>query len=273
MYNLSCCLKCGFIFSTTASTEAELELYYQRCGKISNLSPITLKRYDELLDYFESYNKNNKILDFGCGNGYFLEQAKSKGWNVYGMEYDWDANDICKEKGIIMVNSNTTLYSEEFDVIYMSEVIEHLPFPVKYLGLLNNFLRPGGIIYITTPNFNCLLRRLQKSKWNAFHLEHISFFTSKTMKQLLIDSGFSPIIVKTNGITFTRRSKNNRQLNDSDTARASTTETIRELTEEKIILRLMKKIINFFLNLTRLGDTIKCYAIKEQTSGSLKENL
>ncbi len=263
IHNLSYCSICGFVFSTIVPSESELELYYQRCGKINYLSPVTLKRYDELLAYFKSYNRTNKILDFGCGNGYFLERAKSHGWSVYGMEYDWEANDICKEKGITMLNDKTPLHSGEFDVIYMSEVIEHLSFPLKYLRLLNDFLRPGGMIYITTPNFNCFSRRFQKESWNAFHIEHISFFTSKTIKQLLTDTGFSPQTIKTTGISLSPRSKKTMQLKDTETGKKPINETVRELAEEKILFSLIKRIINFFLNLTRLGDTIKCFAIKK----------
>ena len=73
------CLSCGFVFSKKIPTEKELKNHYGGYSR-NILSPITIKRYNEILDEFEQIGKTNKLLDVGCGIGYFLEEAKKRGW-------------------------------------------------------------------------------------------------------------------------------------------------------------------------------------------------
>src|SRR5437764_554107 len=81
------CQTCSFVFCEKIPSEKELTDHYKSYGRNDYLSPITIKRYHELLDEFEKFRKTNKILDIGSGIGYFLEVAKSRGWEVFGTEY------------------------------------------------------------------------------------------------------------------------------------------------------------------------------------------
>ena len=96
------CKNCHFVFSLQIPTQQELICHYEGYGRDDYLSDITIKRYNEVLDEFEKYRKNNRILDIGCGVGYFLEVAKQRGWDVYGTEFTDEAVQICEDKGIQM---------------------------------------------------------------------------------------------------------------------------------------------------------------------------
>ena len=114
------CKDCGFVFSKQIPTENELVEHYNRYSRNDYLSPLTIKRYNELLDQFEKYRRNNKLLDVGCGVGYFLDEAQKRGWEVYGTEFTDDAFKICKEKNINMskgVLDPKNYELEAFDVI------------------------------------------------------------------------------------------------------------------------------------------------------------
>ena len=80
---LTRCSDCGFVFSSRIPSTQELISYYEGYGRNDYLSPITIKRYHEILDQFESSRKTNKLLDLGCGIGYFLEVAKQRGWDCF----------------------------------------------------------------------------------------------------------------------------------------------------------------------------------------------
>ena len=65
------CSNCSFVFANKIPTKYELEVHYDGYGRNDYLSAITIKRYHELLDIMEKYRKTNRILDVGCGIGYY----------------------------------------------------------------------------------------------------------------------------------------------------------------------------------------------------------
>ena len=90
------CNACGFFFAQQIPTVEELIAHYEGYGRNDYLSPVTISRYNEILDSFEPYRKTNKVMDVGCGIGFFLDVAKQRGWDVYGTEYTDEAIKICK---------------------------------------------------------------------------------------------------------------------------------------------------------------------------------
>lgn len=154
-------MNCNLVFSNIKPENEEIEEVYMSYGRNDYLSEVTIKRYHELLDKFEKFRKTNRILDVGCGIGYFLEVAKERGWEVYGTEFTDNAVEICKSKGIIMHKGvvEPEMFEEGFfDVITSIEVVEHLWEPAKDIKMLNKYLRKGGVLYITTPNFDSMNR-------------------------------------------------------------------------------------------------------------------
>jgi len=148
------CKSCGFVFCKKIPTNDELTIHYQKYTRGGYVSPITIKRYKELLDKFELYRKTNNILDIGCGDGYFLEVAQLMGWNVYGTEYTDEAVATCTKKGINIhqgILNSDNYKGIEFDVITSFEVIEHIYNPQTELQNIKNILRNKGVFYFTTP--------------------------------------------------------------------------------------------------------------------------
>jgi SAM-dependent methyltransferase len=80
------CGECRFVVSGAVPSASELVEHYETYGRDDYLSPLTARRYHELLDRFEAARVNNRILDVGCGVGHFLGVAKERGWEVYGTE-------------------------------------------------------------------------------------------------------------------------------------------------------------------------------------------
>lgn len=267
---LNQCTNCSFVFCKKIPTNDELITHYEKYPRTNTISGITLKRYNELLDKFETYRQTNNILDIGCGDGFFLEEAKKRNWNVYGTEYTDVAITICNAKGINTAQGklDSAKYSPSFfDIITSFEVIEHINNPNEDIAYCTAILRKGGGIYFTTPNFNSLSRLYLKNTWNVIEYpEHLSYYTKKTLTRLLNQNNFKIISFESTGISINRiiRSKNTSNATTSNGVNvAFNDELIREKTETKWMYKIAKKIINSTLTLFNIGDTLKGFFIKK----------
>lgn len=261
------CKECSFVFSKKIPSKKELENHYEDYSRNDYLSPITIKRYNEILDEFEQIRKTNNILDVGCGIGYFLEEAKKRGWNVYGTEYTDEAIKICDNKGInmqkgVLTPSNYNL--ESFDIITSFEVIEHINNPTEELNNFYKLLRKGGITYVTTPNFNSILRYRLKSTYNVIcYPEHLSYYIPKTLKKVFTQSGFKAKKTTTTGFSFTRLKTSKGIYNQPIISKQSDDEKIRNLAESSKLVGALKVTINQLLTFFGIGDNLKGWFIKE----------
>jgi 2-polyprenyl-3-methyl-5-hydroxy-6-metoxy-1,4-benzoquinol methylase len=260
------CQSCGLVFSKKIPTAEELEKYYKNYGINNYLSPITIKRYNQILDKLEVYRKTNKLLDVGCGIGFFLVEAKKRGWEVYGTELSEASAKICSEKGILIQNGilNSENYSpESFDVITSFEVIEHINNPIPDLRNFYTILRKGGLVYITTPNFNSLLRYKLKGNYNIItYPEHLSYYTSHTLNKAFSLSGFKKLRIETTGISLTRFKTSKGQSDQKMISAKSDDERIRTQMDSNWYLKFIKQLINTSLTNIGKGDSIKGWFIK-----------
>lgn len=261
---MSRCLNCGFVFMSRIPTDAELQAHYgmYAYGNQQYLSPLTIESFNRLLDEFEKYRKTNLILDVGCGQGWFLETAKKRGWIVYGTEFSQQAVKICTEKGIIMKQGvlDPSQFGElQFDIIYSSEVLEHINNPLPELSNMHQLLRKGGLLYLTTPNFNCYLRRKFKADYNIIEYpEHLSYYTPKTLDFVLTKVGFKKDRLLTTGISLTR-AENSSGKPAEKRSEESKDELLRQLMSKNVLMKYLKSAVNAGLTLTGLGITLKAY--------------
>lgn len=260
------CKNCGFVFSKKIPSSDELKKFYDGYGQYEYVSPITINRYKEILLYLEKYRSTNNILDIGCGTGIFLEEAKKLGWNVFGTEYGDDKIKQCTQKGISMNQGilDKNNYKDKFDIITSFEVIEHINNPKNELENISSLLRKGGIIYLTTPNFNSISRRYLKNKWQQiFYPEHLSYYTVKTISKALKDYSLFPVKSKTTGISLTVYKKSTGANISLGNASDSDDEILRNKIETNFLLGFAKNSINLILSVFKMGDTIKIFAVKK----------
>lgn len=150
------------------------------------------------------------VLDIGCGNGELAEALRAKGCKVTGVDISEKAIEEAKkflDEGfcfdIEKENWPDKLLTKKFDLIIVSEVIEHLFDPIVFMKKIKPLVKTGGRIIITTPNILFWKNRL-KILFGKFQYEdkgimdygHIRFFTTDTIKSFFKKSGFR--IVKEN---------------------------------------------------------------------------
>lgn len=256
----------GFVFCSKIPTEEELFNHYNNypIGYGAD-SAITTIRINEVLDGFEKFRKTNKMLDVGCGPGLFLIEAKKRGWEVYGTEFTDNQLAYLNDKGIKTLKgklTNDSFEDELFDVIISSEVIEHINNPLEEMKHFHRLLRKGGVVYITTPNFNAIERFLLKGNYEIIEYpEHLCYYTPKTIDLLLTQTGFKKFKITTTGISIARIKKSIKRKNNESTEHVSSDESIREQLEFGY-KRYIKLFINGLLNLFGVGNSLKVWYVK-----------
>jgi 2-polyprenyl-3-methyl-5-hydroxy-6-metoxy-1,4-benzoquinol methylase len=146
---------------------------------------------------------SHRLLDIGSGMGLFLWKAKKKGFDVEGLELSPYACDFVSSLGMKVKNSSiydAKLENHAYSAIIMKEVIEHLPDPKLALKKVFSSLKKGGVLFLTTGNYNSPERRLKGKNWFYFMPEgHIYIFSNSTMKKYLEEAGFSRFYVTNQG--------------------------------------------------------------------------
>ncbi len=256
----------GFVFCSKIPTEEEILNHYNNypIGYGAD-SAITTIRINEVLDGFEKFRKTNKMLDVGCGPGLFLIEAKKRGWEVYGTEFTDNQLAYLNKKGINTLKgklNDNSFKDEMFDIIISSEVIEHINNPVEEIKHFNRLIRKGGVVYITTPNFNALERYFLKGDYEIIEYpEHLCYYTPKTINLLLTQNGFEKLKITTTGISLARIKKSLKRKNNAPVSGTINDERLRE-NLEKGFNKQIKNGINFFLNLFRIGNSLKVWYVK-----------
>lgn len=261
------CRNCGFVFSERIPTIEELDNHYKNYGSNFYCSELTIKRYNEILDKMEPFRKTGRLLDIGCGIGFFLDEAKKRGWEVYGTEYSERLIGLLREKGITIHEGqlNSENYEEGFfDVVTSFEVIEHINNPISEINQIGKLIRKGGLVYITTPNFNSLLRRRLKIQYNVINYpEHLSYYTPRTLTKLFNSNGYKKLKVETTGISLTRLRTSQGTSAQKFVSAASDDEKLRQQMDEKWYLGLAKTLVNSVLTALGSGDSLKGWFIKK----------
>jgi SAM-dependent methyltransferase len=134
---------------------------------------MTNKSKKHMMKYIKFLRKRSlKMLDVGCGQGYYVRDAIEEGIDAYGIDISTDAFEhaLAEVKDRITFGSITKIPfgDEEFDVMTAFDVIEHIhpKDTLRMVEEIQRVLKPDGIIIITTPSSNF-------GNW-VFDLTHIN---------------------------------------------------------------------------------------------------
>jgi SAM-dependent methyltransferase len=141
------------------------------------------------------------LLDFGCGNGLFLDLAYERGFKCHGVDLAEDAIEAARQKpsGRHTYHGSPTeipeLAAGGFDVITMWSVLAHLAEPVKDLATLRSLLGPDGVLLVLTVNAGSLVLKRRRTTWGGFTPNHLLFSSPETLPLLLERAGFGAVVM------------------------------------------------------------------------------
>jgi ADP-heptose:LPS heptosyltransferase/ubiquinone/menaquinone biosynthesis C-methylase UbiE len=206
------CSKCSHYFLNPRLPERSLgEIYgkdYSSRRELLKLRPlddplqiefeinIAKKRLKFLLSAFPSAGK---LLDFGCGKGYFLIEAQKSGFDVVGLDINENLTKELQGKvNIINERLEDIKFNErEFDVITAFEVLEHLYNPIEVLNHFYRLLKDNGVLHVSVPIYSSRMMSDYHIYWGQVNFEHIQMYTLESIRRLFEKTGFKIIDIET----------------------------------------------------------------------------
>lgn len=138
----------------------------------------------------------NRLLDIGCGNGDFLLRAKDAGWEVSGLDFDPAAAQTALRRGVeVRVGRlEDSAYAEaSFDIVTANQVIEHVHDPIAFLRTCWTLVRPGGRLWIGTPNLVTPVAKQFGVHWSMLDTpRHLALFTASSLSHAFLRAGIKP---------------------------------------------------------------------------------
>jgi 2-polyprenyl-3-methyl-5-hydroxy-6-metoxy-1,4-benzoquinol methylase len=194
--NILECNNCSFTQVNEIPSEHDLlKLYgdsYFKKGKYIEDRAIRYEQKRRLNWILKCRGKSNgRLLDVGCSTGDFISLAKNR-FDIWGQDISEFAisNIISKYPDLsprlsVCSIENSNYKDSFFDIITLWDVIEHLWEPVKIIKMLSKKLKPGGCLFISTPNTGAIIAKLLGKRW-AFMTppEHLCFFNKTTINML-----------------------------------------------------------------------------------------
>ncbi|MDP3980017.1 MAG: class I SAM-dependent methyltransferase [Chlamydiota bacterium] len=166
-----------------------------------------LKKYSEKFrksksQYFfskitQSVTPGSRLLDIGCGDGDFLENAKQN-YQCYGLEISEYLALQARARGNLKIEvgrfPDKGLFQERFHAVTMLSLLEHLVNPREALKRCYELLEPGGVLFLKTVNYQCLNRRVMGAHWTGLRPpDHVVYFGPENLKKLMKDIGYRKV--------------------------------------------------------------------------------
>lgn len=261
------CLRCRAVFPRPSPARAETEALYERYYEQARFAaaPPAMSSLERLVEYADGFRKTGRWLDVGYGEGALLAVAKRRGWNCYGVEVSERVLEYGRGQGWVVTSepeADRRFVAGDFDVVTMIELLEHVSVPARFLKDAAFWLRPGGLLYVTTPNIRGLNGRTLGISWSVVSPpEHVVLWTVPALRAAVEGAGFRVFRMRTEGLNPSELLalapwRNERKPVDRNKSAVALSEAL----SRTRVRRAFKTAMNGGLNFLGMGDTLKLWA-------------
>ncbi|MCE2740782.1 MAG: class I SAM-dependent methyltransferase [Sphingobacteriales bacterium] len=206
------CGNCGLQFTNPRPDMSEIGKYYNSKNYISHAGSnkselgVTYKIYDWVRNYsigsklklIKKYHTSGKLLDLGCGLGYFLNGVKlDQTFDATGADVSDEAVNYVQQEFALQVLKEDKLNITEdgfYDIITQWHVMEHVHLLDERMKLLKRILKEDGTMFIAVPISNSFDAKHYKQFWDGYDVpRHLYHFTANSMRLLMNNYGFEII--------------------------------------------------------------------------------
>lgn len=204
-FELRKCDSCGFVVTSPRPADDAIGKYYESEDYISHSNTkksLFSKAYQivrnravkQKRNWVEAHTRKGTLLDMGCGTGHFLNECRSAGWKIEGVEVSEVARANAKTEHGIEPNSSLDEFETNagsLNAISMWHVLEHLPNLNEHLSKFHKWLADDGAVLVAVPNHESYDAIHYGSDWAAWDVPiHLWHFSKKSMNDLAAKNGF-----------------------------------------------------------------------------------
>lgn len=200
------CTNCGLGFLDPMPSEEEMKYLYGKeyfaRSYDEGVEPNTLEFKKRLsqethrVRFLRGFKRRGRILDIGCGNGYFFAACRDKGYEVQGLDIsEWASEFAVKRLGIPVITAeidSVGIPSDSYDIISMWHFLEHTRNPRMTISKVLSWLKSDGILIIDVPNYESTDARINWEEWVGWQLPYrLYHFTPGSLEMLLYIYGLT----------------------------------------------------------------------------------
>lgn len=191
------CPQCDLVFYSGDIPTAELySTDYFSGGEYLDYvaDKATIQRnFRNRIEYLRQLAPTGRLLELGSAFGFFLELAQDH-WEVRGL--DITSEGVDHARNVLGVRAELVDFLElpdeltTYDVICMWDTVEHLPHPVRFVEKAARWLKPGGVLAITTGDIGSVIARFRRDRWRLIHTPtHLFYFSAATLRKAVEGTG------------------------------------------------------------------------------------
>lgn len=199
------CRNCGLGYTNPRLSAEEIIRAYEGVQ-----DPLYIEEYDGRALTFKKHLQRvealksppGRLLDVGAYSGVFVEAAKTRGWDAWGLDPCRWAVEQARARGLSMLEGSldtVDIEEESFDVVTMWDVIEHVTDPLGQLRKVRRILKPGGLAVIHTMDLDSTFAKLMGGRWPWLMEMHIYYFTPHTLGRMAEEAGLKVLKAKAEG--------------------------------------------------------------------------
>jgi 2-polyprenyl-3-methyl-5-hydroxy-6-metoxy-1,4-benzoquinol methylase len=214
MFDLYRCGQCSFLFTNPRPDNNEIGRYYQSERYVSHAGDkqgfsFIYRVYDVVRDFsiksklslIKKYHSSGKLMDLGCGLGYFLNGVHlDKTFDATGVDISEDAISYVKNRFGLEVYKEQDLddfKSNSFDIVTQWHVLEHVHLLNERMAQLKRILSKDGTLFIAVPNSDSWDAKHYKAFWDGYDVpRHLYHFNQHSFGLLMEKHGFRVVETK-----------------------------------------------------------------------------
>ncbi len=184
------CKNCGFIKCSDVDTPGDYYTSLEDTEYVDTFEERILQAQG-FLKVIQRYKPTGTLLDIGAGCGVLVQAAAELGYSALGIE---PSATLCEDGARRGLDIRQGVFPEvtpdrDFDVITITDVLEHVTAPDLLIREAAKYLRKDGILFLTTPDSASVMARLLGKRWWHYRIAHIGYFNRKNLTMLLENAG------------------------------------------------------------------------------------